>query len=212
MALLQYVIHVLFDALNAHCLNSYKTYSLFSTLLLFNTTEEFDDILKDTPRDTRVPRRPGQKSMNDMALNRQYAVIIGEPWSDLQAERKEQAFMAAEEQAMCAIVASEAKRHTKDMAELEKNQRALLKAQAKTEQERLRREEKEKKDAAKKQKANTAAKPVRAQPVKTCCMPTCLMTEARGATLVKCGAKGCKLIFCTECELARKQHIAKFHP
>lgn len=181
-------------------------YSLFRRSFI-TKTEEFDDILKNTPRDTRVMRRPGQKSMNDMALNRQFAVIIGEPWSDLQAEREEQACMDAEDQAMRAIVASEAKRRSQAMAALEKNQAQEKKAQEKEERARLKKQEKE---AAKKVSGATT-KQARVQPVKTCCMPTCLKTEAQGATLTKCVAKCCKLLFCADCDAARRQHTANIH-
>jgi hypothetical protein len=147
--------------------------------------------------------------MNDMALNRQFAVIIGEPWSNLQAERKEQGCMGAEDQAMRAILASEAKRDSQAMAALEKNNVREKKAEENKERDRLKKQEKE---AAKKNKAAGATtKQARTQPVKACCVPTCFKTVAQGATLTKCVGKGCKLLFCADCDAARSMHTTIFH-
>jgi hypothetical protein len=175
----------------------------------FINTEEFDDILRDTPRDVRRMRRPGTKSMNDMALNRQYAVIIGEPWCNLQAERKESAYMGAEDQAMRAFVVSEAKRDAAALLALERNERRQRKDQEKEEKARLKQEEQRAKVEAKKPLGTAVTKP-KAKAIKRCCMPTCSQTDEQGA-LAKCGAKGCRFLFCADCTEAHKQHTAKFH-
>jgi hypothetical protein len=148
--------------------------------------------------------------MNDMALNRQYAVIIGEPWQNLQAERVELGYMAAEEKAMHALVASEAKRHDLAMAEIEKNQKREAVLAAREEKIRLQRAEKDEKAAAK-NAVGTAPKQRKAPAAKPCCVPTCQKTAEDGVTLSKCKGKGCKIIFCSDCAAAHEQHFEKFH-